>query len=145
MFSGIVKKLLGRSDKKENGAEKMATSLRARSEKLTQFLGDKFQLVQDEIIAVKEKSKNLRETNYNLGLKHLENGRLTDAIFRFRLIKKFWPDLFDAYYQLAYCLVLDDKLDEAKNVLEELLSKNPDYDQKAYDLLESLSITDSDE
>lgn len=145
MFGGIVKKILGKSDKKDTGAEKMAISLRARSEKLTQFLGDKFQLVQDEISDVREKAKNLRETNYNLGLKHLENGRLTDAIFRFRLIKKFWPDLFDAYYQLAYCLVLDDKLDEAKKVLEELLTKNPDYDQKAYDLLESLSSTESDE
>lgn len=145
MFGGILKRIFGKSDGEESGAEKMASGLRAKSEKLTQFLGDKFQLVQDEITAVKEKSKNLRETNYNLGLKHLENGRLTDAIFRFRLIKKFWPDLFDAYYQLAYCLVLDDKLDEAKNILEELLSKNPSYDQKAYDLLESLSSTESDE
>lgn len=145
MFGGIVKRIFGKSDEKESGAEKMATSLRAKSEKLTQFLGDKFQLVQEEIASLKEKSQNLRETNYNLGLKHLENGRLTDAIFRFRLIKKFWPDLFDAHYQLAYCLVLDDKLDEAKNVLEELLSKNPSYDQKAYDLLESLSSTESDE
>jgi tetratricopeptide (TPR) repeat protein len=140
MLGKLIKKIIGRPEKpKENGGAKLALQLREKSEKFSQFLGEQFQLAQEEISIVRKKCKNLRETNYLLGLKHLENGRLTDAIFRFRIIKKFWPDLFDAYYQLAYCLILKNKPQKAKEVLEELLSKKPDYGQAASDLLNHIN------
>lgn len=126
---GIVKKLLGQSEKKQDSSAKFAVALRQKSGKFVEFLSERFELAQDEFFSIKRKLKNLRETNYNLGLKHLENGHLSDAIFRFRFIKKFWPDLYDAHYQLAYCLVLDNKLKEAKKVLEELFTNQPNYDQ----------------
>jgi tetratricopeptide (TPR) repeat protein len=102
---------------------------------LVNAVGSLFLRAQDEILLIREKSKNLRETNFKLGLMHLEKGNLPEAIFRFRFIKKFWPDLYDAYYQLAYCLVIKKRYAEAKQILEELFMKNPNYDQKARDLL----------
>ncbi len=142
MIGNILKKLVGKSDKKpkeEPKSEKLAENLRKKSEELTQFLGDKMESVREEYFSIREKTKNLRQTNYDLGMKHLENGHIDEAIIRFKIIRKFWPDVVDAQYQLAYCLVLKEKFKEAKKVLDELLSKNPDYDQKAHDLLDHIN------
>jgi len=142
MIGNILKKLVGKSDKKpkeESKSEKLAENLRKKSEELTQFLGDKMESVREEYFSIREKTKNLRQTNYDLGMKHLENGHVDEAIIRFKIIRKFWPDVVDAKYQLAYCLVLKEKFKEAKEVLDELLSKNPDYDQKAHDLLDHIN------
>lgn len=148
MFGKILKKLIGKSDKKKNTAEKHAGALREKAEKLSHFLEEKFHEAHEEFFILKDKLKNLRETNYKVGLKHLENDNLSEAIFRFRFMKKFWPDFFDAYYQLAYCLVLDNKIFEAKQVLVELLTKNPNYDPKGKELLDeikkAIDYTDSD-
>ncbi len=84
---------------------------------------------------MKEKTKDLRSSNYELGLKHLENERLSEAIVRFRIIKKFWPDFYEAYYQLAYCLVLKGKPYEARKSLIELLEKQPNFNPIANELL----------
>ncbi len=141
MIGNIFKKLLGfkKADKKSEEESKVAAVLQVKAEKLSSFLDEKFQLLQSEFSTIRAKCKNLRETNYNLGVMHLEKGNLSDAIFRFRFVKKFWPDLFDTYYQLAYCLVLNQKPLEAKKILEELLIKNPDYNPKARDLLERIT------
>lgn len=139
MIGRIFKKLIGKSEEKETFGGKLAINLREKSARLTEFLGDKLEVAQSEFSVIKQKCKNLRETNYDLGLKHLENGNLTDAIFRFRFIKKFWPDLYDAYYQLSYCLVLNNELKKAKEILEELLIKKPDYDEKAHTLLNQIN------
>jgi len=139
MFGRIFKKLTGKSDKVENTGAKFGAKLRQKAAEFNTFVSDRVQLVQDEFFTIRSKCGNLRETNYNLGLKHLEKGNLSDAIFRFRFIKKFWPDLFDAYYQLAYCLVLNKESQKAKLILEELLQKKPDFDSKAKDLLERIN------
>jgi tetratricopeptide (TPR) repeat protein len=142
MIGNILKKLVGKSDnkqKEEPKSEKLAENLRKKSEELTQFLGEKMESVREEYFSIREKTKNLRQTNYDLGMKHLENGHVDEAIIRFKIIRKFWPDVVDAQYQLAYCLVLKEKFKEAKKVLDELLSKNPDYDQKAHDLLDHIN------
>ena len=134
MFGKIFKKLFGIS-KKDVDLEKTRTAFHEKSKAFFAFLENGFGAFLKEITDVREKTKNLRETNYKIGLVHLEKGNLTDAIFRFRFIKKFWPDLFDAYYQLAYCLVLDKKYSKAKDVLEELILKNPTYDPKAKEMI----------
>ena len=142
MIGNILKKLVGKSDKKpkeEPKRENLAENLRKKSEELTQFLGDKIESVREEYFSIREKTKNLRQTNYDLGIKHLENGHIDEAIIRFKIIRKFWPDVVDAQYQLAYCLALKEKFKEAKKVLDQLLSKNPDYDQKAHDLLDHIN------
>jgi tetratricopeptide (TPR) repeat protein len=138
MLGKLIGKLLGRPGE-ENFGSKLGTKVKEKSAKFVEFLNEKSTALQKEFVTIKSKCKNLRETNYQLGLRHLENGHLSDAIFRFRFIKKFWPDLFDAYYQLAYCLVLKKKPFEARKVLQELLLKKPDYDKKARELLDDIN------
>ena len=59
----------------------------------TKFWLDK---LRSKINEIKIKSQNLTKTNYDLGLYHFNAGNLSDAIFRFKLLKKFgisYPDL----------------------------------------------------
>jgi tetratricopeptide (TPR) repeat protein len=144
MIVKFVKKFLGKkSEPKEDKTQKFADSLRQKSQEFSDFLSSKITEGQKEFFSIKHKFKDLRKTNYDVGLLHLEKGNLKDAIFRFRFIKKFWPEFFEAYYQLAYCLVLENKLYDAKYVIQELLVKNPDYDlsheKKAHDLLSQIN------
>ena len=122
MFKILKKIIRGKSEDKDNNLS----------------IENKVSIAQ-KIQDVKTKVSNLLETNYNLGLKHLEKGNISDAIFRFRFIKKFWPEHFDAYYQLAYSLTLNKRPFEAKKILTELLVKKPDYDPKAQDLLDKIN------
>ena len=146
MIRFLFSKITGKKDPKapESTGTKLAVTLRQNSEKFTGFLGEKFELAQEEYSSIKEKCKDLRSTNYNLGMKHMENGNLPEAIFRFKIIKKFWPDNYDAYYQLAYCLTLQEKFLEARKVLEELLGKKPDFNSVASELLTCLNQINSD-
>lgn len=145
MIGGIFKKIFGgkKSNEKESKPDstgtKMASSLKKKSQELSEFFSSTAQQVQNEFFIIKEKCSDLANTNYKLGLKHLENGNLSEAIFRFRFVKKFWPNHYDSYHQLAYCLVLDNKSAEAKKILEELIVKNPNCDQSSKDLLARLN------
>ncbi len=141
MFKIVKKMIVGTpSDKKEE--ENKVTLIQKIQEKafgLIDFFQSKIQETKEEFGDVKSKVSNLLETNYNLGLKHLEKGNISDAVFRFRFIKKFWPECFDAYYQLAYSLALNKRPYEAKKILTELLIKKPDYDAKAQELLDKIN------
>lgn len=131
MFGKIFRK-----KRKEPEVTTMASGIKGRTKKLFGFLGEKLAQAHEEIATIREKSKNLLETNYKLGMKHIDNGNIKEATFRFRFIKKVWPDYLESYYQLGYCLILQNKFDEAKQILEELIEKDPDYTNDANELLE---------
>lgn len=139
MIGGVIRKILGKPKEKQNAGSKLAIKFREKSAKLAGFLNNALESAKEEYFSIKEKSKNLRKTNYELGLKHLENGNISEAIFRFRIVKKFWPDLLEANYYLAYCLVLKDRRFEAKKILEEFISKYPNIDEKTILLLEDIN------
>ncbi|MBU6339412.1 MAG: tetratricopeptide repeat protein [Rickettsiales bacterium] len=134
MFKIFSKKSKNTEEKKSE----LATSLKQKSQDLSNFVGDKIKLAQDEVVTIRKKCSNLLETNYQLGLKHLENDNLSEAIFRFRFINKFWPNHLESYYQLAYCLILANKFDKAKKVLNKLVAKDPEYMEDAQELLKSI-------
>lgn len=104
-------------------------------DRLYKFLGDKLDLVKEEYVQIKEKSQNLKETNYKLALHHLENGNVSEALFRLRILLKFWPDHVEAIYLKAYCLAHKKQLIKSKQILENLIKKYPDHYQKKFDLL----------
>lgn len=139
MFNLFKKSPKTQSPEEESVSSKLGNAVREKTEIFTKFLSEKLENAKEEFTTIKEKTKNLRSTNYLLGLKHLENGKLPEAIFRFRFTTKMWPDYDDAFFLLAYCLTLDEKLLEAKKILEDLLQRNPSYDQKARDLLENIN------
>jgi tetratricopeptide (TPR) repeat protein len=103
--------------------------------KISNFFDSLSQSVISEHGVIKKKIKNLYQSNYDLGLQHLNNGNVREAIFRFRIIKKFWPHIYDAYYYLIYCLVLDNNLTEAQKIIDDLLIKNPSDKEKINKLL----------
>jgi len=99
--------------------------------------------VKNFIDDVKDKFHNLYQTNYDTGMYHLERGNLWDAAFRFKIIKRFWPDMLDAQYKYAYCLVLQGFNSDAKTLLKEILVKDQNYTQ-AKELLEKVENNDTE-
>lgn len=143
MFKNITK-LFGRSQKDAANEDSKSNSeisqtILQKSKRFSEFLNSRAELLQEELSLIRYKCQDLRQTNFDLGMKHLKNNALPEAIFRFRLIKKFWPEYFEAYYQLAYCLTLHRKYKKACDVLEELLEKEPNFDPAAQELLSHLN------
>lgn len=104
-------------------------------DKVSNFFEHLWALITIEYSTIKEKFQDLSKANYDLGIKHLEEGNVREAIFRFKITKKFWPHNYEAYYQLIYCLILENELDEAEKIIDELLIKNPSYKEKIDQLL----------
>jgi len=136
MIKRFFKKIVGiRSDEDS----KLAESLRNNANKFQEFTEEKISFVKQEYQLIKKKLDNLAETNYQQGLKYLAKGDIRDAILRFRIVVKFWPNEYpDAYYQLAYSLILHNKSDKAKVVLEHFLRDHPSYSHKARELLDKI-------
>ena len=146
MFRFLTKKSNQKeTEKKQGRGARIALSLKDKSGQFSDFLSKKYDDAWDELSIIKEKCKDLRQTNYELGLMHLEKDNLSEAIFRFRLIKRFWPNFFEAHYQLAYCLALKEKYPAAKKVLKLLLKKDPSSESIARELLNKLNEIDQDE
>ncbi|MFM7620127.1 MAG: tetratricopeptide repeat protein [Alphaproteobacteria bacterium] len=120
-------------------AEAIANFFKEKSSSVVFFLGNRFEIVKKEIEIIKEKSKNLLQTNYHLGLKHLENGNIADATFRFKFIQKFWPHHFDTHYQLAYCYFLQNRFARSKKILEDLINLDPNSKDKAQQLIDKIN------
>lgn len=119
---------------------KLTQSLRDKTNKIQEFTEEKISLAKQEYQVIRKKLDNLAETNYQQGLRYLAKGDLRDAILRFRIVLKFWPDQYpDAYYQLAYSLILHNRPDKAKLVLSQLLIDHPSYSHKAQELLEKIN------
>jgi tetratricopeptide (TPR) repeat protein len=129
-----IKKITGlhKQEPVEDKEPKVAPvqALEHRIDKVSHFMDNVFAYVIAEYQAIKNKSKNLSKTNYELGIKHLEQGNLQEAIFRFKITKKFWPENYEAYYELIYCLIMEQDLEEAQKVIDELLEKRPDYKER---------------
>ncbi len=127
------------SNENTKNENKSKTILSDKIDNLAEFGKNKFVELKNEYEITKYKLQNLLQTNHQLGLKHLEQGNMSSAIFRFRFIKFFWPEFYEAYYQLAYCLIIKKRYFEAKKILAELTQKNPDYQEKAQQLINSIN------
>lgn len=90
----------------------------------------------------KYKLQHLYETNYNNGLYHLEHGNLWDASFRFKMMKRLYPDKLEAQCQYAVCLILQGFNKDAETLLVEILEKDPKYNQ-AEELLNKVKNNDT--
>jgi len=106
--------------------EKFISSSNSFSKSLISFVND-----------LKVKFKDLYHTNYNIGIYHLEKGNLWDAAFRFKTIKKFWPNELDAQCKYALCLILKEMNEDAELLLNDILKKDPNLEE-AKNLLEKI-------
>jgi tetratricopeptide (TPR) repeat protein len=115
-------------------SEDAADTFKQSSNKLSNMVNGFFSKTAQEFRVIMEKSKDLSTTNYNLGMKYLNEGNLKEAIFRFKITKKFWPDNYDAHYQLIVCLILDNKLVKARQITNQLLEKAPHFQERITEL-----------
>lgn len=69
----------------------------------------------------REKLKDLRKTNVELGLYHYNMGNINDAISRFKLIKVFFKDVDIADYYIGRCYVESQRFAKALPFLESYL------------------------
>jgi hypothetical protein len=139
MIKYLINKALGKESSKEASSTEIASKIKKNIGNFSEFLSEKKELAEKEFYSIKEKSKNLVETNYKLGISHLEKGNLSDASFRFFIMTKFWPKFYEAHYQLAYITMLRDKPYKAKKILDNLIAKNAELDPKFYELLEKIN------
>jgi len=139
MIKLLINKALGKKSEKDQNSEKLSAKFRNNAQNFSNFLSEKTGLAIKEFDSIKEKSKNLVETNYKLGIYHLEKGNLNDASLRFFIMTKFWPQFYEAHYQLAYVLILKEKPLKAKKVLENIILKNPQLDPKFQELLNEIN------
>jgi predicted TPR repeat methyltransferase len=80
--------------------------------------------LRSKINEIRIKSRNLTKTNYNLGLHHFNAGNLNDAIFRFKLLKKFGVNYPDLDYLLGRCYFEKFKFEKAKPYLKHYMEES---------------------
>jgi predicted TPR repeat methyltransferase len=73
---------------------------------------------------IKIKLANLSKTNFDLGLYHFEKGNISDAIFRFKLLRRFDNGYEDLDYLLGRCYLEQSKYDKAKFFLNMYIASN---------------------
>lgn len=148
MFKTIKQAIIGsqQQQKKSNDEEiKQNSEIKKENkfDKASTFIGNFFSQLYKELFVAKFKLQNLANANHKLGFKHLKNGNISDATFRFKFIKKFWPQNYDARYALAYCYAISDNYANAKIELNAIQAENPDYQNKIEKLLNAIKTAQS--
>jgi SAM-dependent methyltransferase len=83
------------------------------------FLSSRFFASARWFIVAREKMQDLRATNLELGIFHLQNGNVEDAIFRFKLVDKlFSPHDPKAKFMLGWCYIIKQRFTNAKSFFE---------------------------
>ena len=74
----------------------------------------------------------IAQNNYRLGLLHMENGRLMDAILRLKMVLWFEPQHRDAWYQLGRAQLERGKRQPAIAAFRKTLRIDPKFTEAAY-------------
>lgn len=77
------------------------------------------------IYEARGKLTNLSQTNYDLGVFHINKGNMRDAKMRFIFVIKLNPDMAMAHYHLARCHLFNLEFDKARAELETSLKLDP--------------------
>lgn len=127
----VYKRICG----EENAPGKLA-------QKIKPFLKERTAQAAKEWKVAKEKMKDIPGTNYNLGLYHLQNGNLDDAIMRFKMVIFLTPEKAEAYYNLARCLIRIKDNPSAEENLNKALSMKGDFPEAKY-MMDKLKTPES--
>ena len=103
-------------------------------QKISQEVSASVKTTISDLSLMHQKSKNLLQTNFELGLHHLNNGNIKEAHFRFFLISKFWPKFESGLYYYAYILTIQQKYQKAKSVIEKIFLLNNNPNQEVFEL-----------
>jgi Tfp pilus assembly protein PilF len=75
------------------------------------------------------KFRDISKNNYALGLAHLENGNLRDAVLRFKMVTWLEPRHVEAWYQLGCAQLIEGKKQAAVQALRKALAIAPGHEQ----------------
>lgn len=110
------------------------TTVREKFNRLVPYIKEKSQRFIEECHIAREKLKDLPATNYELGLKHMKKGNISDAILRFRIVAFLKPEFAPAYYNLGRCYAFNGKNDLAKKNFEKALELDSNLNDAKYQL-----------
>lgn len=79
------------------------------------------QSLKDYIEEIKLKAKDLKKTNFELGLYHYFKGNLSDARFRFKYVKFFWNDIPECDYFMGRTFYLEKRFAKAQAYLNDYI------------------------
>jgi len=131
MFFGKNKKTLQDYEQKEYGLiSSFKKSVDRASDGTSQFIKNAV----DNVSEMRDKSKNLLQTNLDLGLKHLNAGNISEAHFRFFIVTKLWPKCEDGLYYYAYILFLKQNYAKASLIIAKIVKLNSQPNQQVIDL-----------
>jgi len=91
-----------------------------------------FQWLYDFAAECIAKCDNLTETNYQLGMEHAANGRVNDAILRFRITLWLAPEHVDTMYNLGCMYLHKGMRAEAMAMFVKVLRKIPNHEAALY-------------
>ncbi|UIP92638.1 methyltransferase domain-containing protein [Wolbachia endosymbiont of Anopheles demeilloni] len=102
------------------------------SKKVKNFIMDKYSTLHKEIVVFLEKSKNLLNTNTEIGLYHFYKGNISDAKLRFWLISIFYPNLPLVWYNIGRCHFAVGNINKAYNYLTKTLKLDSSHKEASY-------------
>lgn len=85
-----------------------------------------------EIAKWRERFENIHQSNFELGERFANEGKLNDAMFRFKIAVRFKPDFGRAWYQLGVTYLRMGKAGLAKQALRKAMSLLPHDAEVAY-------------
>lgn len=94
---------------------------------LPDTMGEFFLDTINQLKIAREKLKNFAETNYKLGIYHIDKGNMTDAKFRFFMVSRLEPNNELAHYHLARCHLYNLNFDKAKEELKQALEIDKNF------------------
>ncbi|MDM8335065.1 methyltransferase [Wolbachia pipientis] len=112
--------------------------------KVKQFAVNKYNALYKEITIFFEKSKNLLNTNIEIGLYHFYKGNISDAKLRFWLISILYPKLPIIWYNIGRCHFAMENTSKAYTYFTRTLKLNSNYEEASYyikKMIDPASIT----
>ncbi|WP_395463027.1 methyltransferase [Wolbachia endosymbiont of Cantharis cryptica] len=100
--------------------------------KAKQFAVNKYNTLHKETTAFLEKSKNLLNTNIEIGLYHFYKGNISDAKLRFWLISIFYSNLPIIWYNIGRCHFAAGNINKAYTYLTKTLKLDSNYEEASY-------------
>lgn len=88
--------------------------------------------IRRKIEEIDYKLKHLPQTNFELGKKFAGEGKVKDAIFRFRIATYFAPNYTDAWYHLGSALIARGSKPKAIQALKRTLQLDPAHAEAKY-------------
>ena len=131
MFFGKNNKTLQDYENKESN---LISSFKKSVDRASDSTSQYIKSAVDNLSQMRDKSKNLLQTNLNLGLKHLNAGNISEAHFRFFIVTKLWPKCEDGLYYYAYTLSLKQNYTKASFVIAKIFQLNSQPNQQVIDL-----------